>query len=258
MSRSYSGTKRQQKILEHLQRTGSASVQYLARACQVAPMTIRRDLETLSEQGLVRRYFGGAFLDEGMTEPPRRARLSAWPEEKERIGAQTARYLRGSESVILDAGSTTYAVAVAMLDDPWEVTVITNDPHIALLLGSGPDAISIMLVGGLLRRNTLSTVGDFGRQLLEVVHAEVAVMATNGVSLEHGVMNSNVLEWSIKRTMVQSARRCVLVADHTKLQTASLYTYAPWSAFELVVTGIEADPQKVRAVSDCGVQVRTV
>lgn len=249
---------RQQKIMDILRARGSARVSELAATFGVATMTVRRDLDAMAQRGWVRRYYGGVVLEEGLTEAPRSERLEAHHGEKLRIGSYVAGRLRGCQTVILDSGSTTMMVAQQIAQNPWDLTVLTNDPNIAVLLASSSPDISVMLAGGLIRPNTVSAVGEFAESFFAVTHADVAVMAVNGLSLDHGLMNSNLLEWSVKKAMIKAADKTFVVADHSKFESKATYVYATWDEVDCVVSGQEMPPDQAQRVRDANVNLITV
>src|SRR5690625_2718824 len=205
---------RQRSILERARRDGRVDVARLASDFDVTYETVRRDLTALERHGVLRRAHGGAIPVERLGfEPTLAQRDSVMTPEKERIAKRALEEVPAEGAVLLDAGSTTGRLAEQL---PAELTVVTNSVSIALTLTPRANT-NLMLLGGRLRPRTQATVESWALQALEETFVDVAFMATNGVSAEHGLTTPDTAEAQVKRAMIRSARRVVLLADHTKV-----------------------------------------
>lgn len=253
---------RYRAILDLLRARGPTSVGELARLLHVSPITVRRDLEHLQQEGLVERFHGGASLSRPEVEPSLADRLALRQTLKEAVARAAVAYLRQTlpRTVILDSGSTTYQWAKAYAADPWEATVFTNDPHIATLL-TQETATPVFCSGGLLRRKSLSFVGEMAVEFFRQLRVEVAVLGANGLDVGHGVMASGVHVQAVKRAMADAAERIVVVADHTKFGEPSVCKVLPWERVEAVFTDgflPLSRPEVYRALRARGVRVHAV
>jgi DeoR family fructose operon transcriptional repressor len=247
---------RHQQILNVARAEGRVDVNELARSLSVTPETVRRDLTALERHGLLRRVHGGAIPVERLGFEPaiadREGRLAG---EKERIAKLALEQLPESGSVILDAGTTTVRLAELMPTDR-ELTVVTHSLPIAMLLAARSN-ISLHLLGGIVRGRTLAAVGDWTLRALEDIYADVAFIGTNGLTVAQGLTTPDLSEANVKRALVRSARRTVVLADHTKIGRADFVRVAPIEAVDLLVTDSGIERELADEISAAGVEVQT-
>ena len=226
---------RQKVILERARRDGRVDVTGLASEFDVTYETIRRDLTALERHGVLRRVHGGAIPVERLGfEPALNVRDSVMTKEKERIAKAALAELPEEGAVLLDAGSTTGRMAEQLPTDR-ELIVVTNSLSIALTLTSRPN-INLMLLGGRLRNRTQASVDAWALRSLAESYVDVAFMASNGVSVERGLTTPDPAEAEVKRAMIASARRAVLLADHTKVGNDHFARFANVEDLDLIVT----------------------
>jgi DeoR family transcriptional regulator, fructose operon transcriptional repressor len=229
----------------------------LADDLGVTSETIRRDLTVLERAGVLRRVHGGAIPIERLGfEPGLAARDAVMTAEKERIAKAALAALPQEGAVIIDAGTTTGRLA-AVLPADRELTVVVNAPPLAVALASRPN-LTVIMLGGRVRGRTLATVDDLALRPLEHLFVDVAFMATNGCTPEHGLTTPDPAEAAVKRAMVGAARRAVLLADHTKFSQDYMARFAELSDIDVIYsdTGLDrglaaeleaAGPEVVRA-----------
>src|SRR5690242_11752250 len=206
---------RQQEILRRTREAGRVDVVTLAEDFGVTMETIRRDLTVLERAGTLRRVHGGAIpLERLGFEPALAARDEVMTAEKERIAKAALAELPQDGAIIIDAGSTMGRL-VQVLPADRELTVVVNSPPLATALATRP-SVTVLMLGGRVRGRTLATVEDWALQQLSQLHVDVAFMATNGCSVARGLTTPDPAEAAIKRAMIASAQRSVLLADHTK------------------------------------------
>jgi len=233
---------RQQRIVDRARLTGRVEVASLAEELDVTTETIRRDLKVLERHGVLRRVHGGAIPVERLGfEPGLAARDAVLTAEKERIAKAALAELPAEGSVLLDSGTTTARLAEALPLDR-ELVVFTNGLPIAMSLAGRPN-LTVLLVGGRVRGRTLAAVDSWALQALGDSYVDVAFLGTNGVSVERGLTTPDITEAAVKRAMVRSARRTVLLADHTKVGNDCLARFADLDDVDVLVTdsGIETD-----------------
>src|SRR5918998_1661975 len=231
---------RQAKILEMLEEHGKVEVGDLSRRLGASEVTIRKDLKELHARGLLLRAHGGAVRAE--TSLQIKAALHA--EEKRRIGAAAAALVADGESIILDSGTTTQQVA-RYLRERRGLKVITNALNVAAeLTGSGE--VEVILLGGILRQNSGSLVGQFAEEMLRQFSVDKLFLAVDAVDLEFGLSTPNLDESHVNQAMVRAARETILVADSSKLGRRSLSRIVPLSDVARVVTD-RGLPESTRA-----------
>lgn len=245
---------RRARIAELAREHGRVVVADLADTFEVTRETIRRDLDELEATGVLRRVHGGAVtadrvrIERGVAE-----RASHMADQKRRIGKAVAELLPHRGTVFLDAGTTTQAVAEA-LDDTAELTVVTNAAGIATLLAHRP-RVTVRLVGGRIRPRTEAAVGDWAVQLLSGLSVDLAVVATNGVSVARGLSTADPEEAAVKRAAVAAGQRVALAADHTKVGDEQFATFATLDQVDLFVTDTGIDDTDAAAFEEVGVEV---
>lgn len=251
---------RREKMLELIGRSGFARVAELSAAFQVSDVTVRSDLDALDAQQSIRRVHGGAVLRSGTREQSFEEALESSTEEKRRIGVAAAALVEPGSSVLLDVGTTTVAIARALADreELDGVTVITNGLTIALELERAIPRFQVVVTGGTLRPLQHSLVEPLAAVLLERVHADLAFVGCTGVHPEGGVTNVNLPEADLKRAMVASARRAIVVADGSKLGRTHLGRIAAVDEVAGLLTGESAPADEVAALRAAGLSVTVV
>jgi len=249
---------RQDRIESLVQERGFARVADLARRFEVSTVTVRTDLQSLEERGAVRRIRGGAVPPTVVTsEQPFEAAEQELAPEKARIAAHAARLVGDGDTILLDVGTTTTAIARALLarTDLRDITVFTNALNVALELeGAGP-RISVVVTGGTLRPLQHSLVNPLATVILERLRASIAFIGCNGVDAARGVTNVNLPEAEVKRAMLLAARRRVVVADGSKLGEVELAKVCDVREVGLVISDGTADPAIVAEIEHRGCPV---
>jgi DeoR/GlpR family transcriptional regulator of sugar metabolism len=239
---------RQERILDHLRRHGGVRVSELVQLLDVSDMTIRRDIETLARRGLLERVHGGATALGGRSseEPGFAAKSALAREQKIAIARAAAQLVGDRESVAISAGTTTLAVARELLSRT-DLTVVTNSPPVADLMHdtARPDR-TVVLVGGV-RTPSNALVGPVAVAALRTLHVDTLLLGVHGVTEHAGLTTPNLLEGETSRALVESARRVIVTADHTKWGVVGLSTIAALDRVDVLVTdsGISADARRV-------------
>ncbi len=212
----------------------------LAHSLAVTSETIRRDLSQLEQAGLLRRVHGGALpIDRQSLEPEVLERALTMVGEKRRIAKRALDEVPTTGTIFLDAGTTT-GVLADLLPPGRNLTVVTHSLSIALTL-AGRSRYTVLTLGGELRGATLATVGPWAEGRLRTMHTDVAFVATNGLSLARGLTTPNPVEAEIKRLIIQTARRVVLLTDHTKINRDFFESFGSTSDVDLLISDVGLD-----------------
>ncbi len=249
---------RQERITRLVQESGFVRAADLARRFHVSTVTIRSDLQVLEARGKLRRIRGGAVpVGVVPAEQPFETSELDLAAEKAHIGALAAREVASGETVLLDVGTTTTAVARALLarTDLRDITVFTNALNVALELERAHPRISVVVTGGTLRPLQHSLVNPMATELLTKLHASIGFIGCNGVDRRAGITNINLPEAEIKRAMLLAARRRVIVADGSKLGEVELAKVCDIHEVNMVITDHTADPAVVSEIETTGCQV---
>jgi DeoR family transcriptional regulator, fructose operon transcriptional repressor len=245
---------RQQEILRRARADGRVDVVRLAEDLAVTSETIRRDLTVLERAGVLRRVHGGAIPIERLGfEPALAARDALQTAEKERIAKAAVAELPDGGAIVIDAGTTTGRLVDALPAD-YEVTVVVNSPPLATTLAMRPN-VTVIMLGGRVRGRTLATVDDMAMHPLSQLRVDVAFMATNGLSLEHGLTTPDPAEAGVKRAMIHAARRTVLLADHTKIGNDHLARFGSVAEVDLLITDSGLDDAVTEELEQAGLRV---
>lgn len=257
---------RQQLIVGLISASGRASVTDLAERFSITTETIRRDLAALEAAGTVRRVHGGAVSPErfSTTEESILERTVQRQPEKTRIAeAALALIPRDSGSVLIDAGSSTEALAellaarMAAGNTPGsgaELVVITHALPIAVKL-SGEPGIALHLLGGRVRGLTQAAVGQSTVEAARRIRPDIAFLGTNGIHAAFGLSTPDPEEAAVKAAFVQSARRIVVLADSSKLDAETLVQFASLKDLDTLITDTKPTPELADALADAGVEV---
>jgi len=213
---------RLQDIVEELKENGSVNVLELRDKFNVSAMTIRRDLITLEDRGLIERTHGGALLSDetrNWTEPPIIERMNVMAEEKKRIAVWVAEYIDTGDTIFLGSGTTTLYVARELIirDD---ITVVTNSVPVLHELSSNSN-MNIITVGGFLRRSELSLIGAFAEPVLENIRVNKVIAGMRGIHPLYGFSCEHPEELMTDRMIFGLSDTIVIVADHTKIGQSS-------------------------------------
>ncbi|MDJ0347904.1 DeoR/GlpR family DNA-binding transcription regulator [Cryobacterium sp. PH29-G1] len=255
---------------EHAQRLvderGFVRVSELRSAFGVSGVTARADLDALVLRGAVRRVHGGAVPAHSPSEHAalRLEREHSFEEAlessaipKRQIAQVAAGLVRSGQSVILDVGTTTHAIARALCDreDLQDVVIITNGLNIALELERAIPRFTVIVTGGSLRPLQHSLVEPLAGTVLSQVHADLAFIGCNGVDIVGGVTNVNLPEAGVKARMLAAAERVVVVADRSKLGHVHLGLVGPLSAVHTLITDAAADSAVLDSFREVGLTV---
>ncbi len=243
---------RRRAILHALNRDGRVLVKDLAATFQISQITIRKDLEVLQGRGLLHRTHGGALT------PPTGAVSDLSLQEKEklhraekvRIAQAAVRLVEEGQSILLDSGTTTMAIARALRNFR-KLTVITNAINIAAELVNSE--IEVILTGGTVRKNSFSLVGPLAEETLRHLSADILFLGVDGFDTRLGLSTPNLLEAKVNRVMVEISRRVVAVCDSSKFGRRSLSAIVPPNAIHQVVTDKKIAKTDLQNLKDAGV-----
>lgn len=245
---------RQQDILRRARSHGRVDVVQLADELAVTSETIRRDLSVLERAGVIHRMHGGAIPIERLGfEPALAARSAVMTAEKERIAKSALDQVPDEGSILIDAGSTTTKLA-EIIPAGRELTVVVNSPPLATLLAARA-GLTVIMLGGRVRGRTMATVDDFGLAPLQQLRIDVAFMAANGISLDCGLTTPDPAEAMVKRAMIASSRRVILLADHTKVGNDYLARFGSVEDLDLLITDSGLDSGLAAELAETGLTV---
>jgi DeoR/GlpR family transcriptional regulator of sugar metabolism len=237
---------RRERIVAELRANPTVRVAALARAFGVSTETVRRDLDALSEGGLVSRTYGGATLPAIGVEPSLAERQRALIGERERIARRAFELLAPREVIMVDCGSTTWHFARRLAIEPLPLTVVTNSLGIASTLAANP-AIRVVVCPGHYAAGEGGTFGPDTLAFLRRFHADNAVIGAGGLTAEGPTEVHPEAAW-VKRVMLERARRRIVVVDHSKFEQARYEVVCPLAEIDDLVTDCQPPPELNRAI----------
>lgn len=248
---------RQQAIVLLAQQQGRVAVAELAPQFGVTAETIRRDLDTISNLGLLSRVHGGAvpISKVRLVESAVPVREETHSQEKHRIAQAALAYVpeRPQSTILLDAGTTTARLA-GMLPTGSLGTIVTNSIPIASTLVESHVA-DVQLLGGRVRNLTQATVGAPTVEALHQLKVDVLFAGTNGFSLSHGFSTPDPSEAAVKRAMVTAANLVVVLADSSKSGTDYLVSFLRPQDVDVLVTDSGLSVSDQAALTEAGIKV---
>ena len=245
---------RKMKILEFIEEHRKATVIELCQQFKVSSATIRNDLRDLETAGLLIRTHGGAMVKTKTgLEPDMSLRKVQNLEEKRRIAEAALRLVEDGDTIILDTGTTTYELA-RLLGEKHDLTVVTNDLPIALLLEEF-ESVRVVLVGGMVRKKFHCTVASSfsGMNALSDLTVDKAFMAANGFSLEKGASTPDINHSETKKLMISIAAQVILLFDSSKMGRNSFAIFAPLNKIDAIVTDSLHEHER-RQMEECGIE----
>lgn len=252
---------RYQKILDLMKDTGSIRGVELQKKLNVSSETVRRDLENMESQGLIRRARGGAFLNEeiGQDNPPNRytpfgARGQEHPESKNEIGEFAVTFIKDGQSIALDSGTTAYALAKALKHKFKDLTVVTNSMAIANELADAK-GITLIVTGGVYRPEEAAFVSDIAGLIFSKLNIDLFFLTTCGISVERGVTYQRMDEIIVQEKMMEASSRTVVIADSSKLGINSLVKMCDIDRISMIITDSSASLSQVEAFEKAGIVV---
>lgn len=247
---------RRDKILEYIIANGFMSINDLSLLFpEVSSMTIRRDLEFLEEQGDVVRTKGGAksIMHLSMQkEEAYHSREMINLDLKKEIAQKASKLIENNQCIFFDSGSTVMHIAKALTASHF--FAVTSGPNVAMELMKNPEC-EVSITGGKLHRENISLSGLGAYRFLEGINIGTAIVAASGYSPEYGFTCGSFDENEIKKQVVKSAHRTVIVMDSTKVGKSHPFTFAQPSDIDVFVTDSKFDSQLLDDIKKQGVKI---
>ncbi len=225
--------KRREEILSELYERGHVTVKEVAERMDVSEATIRRDLRNLADSGKSELVYGGAIL-------PRdhdfsfQAKSLRQPEDKRRIGQIAAKLVKDNDQILIDSGTTAFSMAPE-LGRKRNLSVIVNSTRLAGEL-SRNSRTSVIMLGGHYRPDRMDTIGPLALTALDQLRGYAAFVGADGLSMDFGLTAGDIESAHLYRLAIRNAREAILLADHSKFKTPSLFKIVDWDPISRVVT----------------------
>jgi DeoR/GlpR family transcriptional regulator of sugar metabolism len=245
-------SERRKCIMELLARDGHVRVSDLSNALGVSEVTIRNDLEALSNEGVLERVPGGAVQTANSSSEPIRHywRLAA---EKRAIADLMASIIFPEETLMINSGSTTFFAASALAKIPG-LKIVTNSIAIATEIGKQPN-LRVTLLGGEVNSQFSFTYGDDALAQLHKYRAHRAILSIDGVDPVAGLTSYHSEEIELNRLMIERSGATIIVADSTKIGRESFSRLCSFTPGMKIITNKNADAAVVAQLRRAGVDV---
>ena len=247
---------RQNEILEIARAERKVVVEDLAERLGVTVQTIRRDLAELSDMGKIDRVHGGAVMRSGVANFGYEERRSMNAEAKAAIARACAAAIPDNSSLFLNIGTTTEAVARALLEHR-NITVVTNNMNVANILVAN-ESCDVIVAGGMLRRSDGGLVGDLTTQAIEGFKVDTAIIGASALDEDGDLLDFDPQEVRVSRAIVRQSRRVFLVTDHSKLARSAPVRIVSLEEIDAVFTDRAFAPGLAAKCAGWGTEVQVV
>ena len=247
---------RLEAILAELTDGGSVGVAELSDQLGVSVATVRRDLELLEQQRLLTRTHGGAVAQGVAYELPLRYKVGRHGEEKRRIAAAAAERVSDGMVIALSGGTTTTEVARALVERD-RLTIVTNALNIASEVAVRRN-LKLVVTGGWARPESYELVGPLAEQTLSGLNVDIAFLGVDGISATRGLTTHHDVEAHTNLALIERARHAIVVADGSKVGSASFVRICPVERVAELITDESADASELQEIRERGVEVALV
>ncbi len=249
-------TLRKPEIINIARREGVVTVESLVTHFGVTPQTIRRDLTELADSGQLERVHGGAVLPSTTVNIGYNERRALNQSAKVDIARACARQIPNDCSVFLNIGTTTEAVAAELLRHEG-LLVVTNNINIAMIL-SANDSIEVVVTGGNLRRSDGGLIGDFASQMIQQFRFDYAVIGCSALHEDGDILDFDIQEVGISKTIIQQSDHVYLVADASKFERKAPARIASLAEMDVFFTDRPLSPRCEAVCHTSGTHVEVV
>lgn len=249
-----SAQQRKEIILRKVNEEEYVQVGVLAQMLGVSQATVRSDLSLMEKEGLLHRLHGSAMAKDPIAkERPTDLKKTINAEIKTAIGREALKLMDGCNSVIVAAGSTSYAFA-ELLSPSSHLEVFTPVIPVASLLSSKPN-ITVHLLGGIVQHNSLSTRAEYSLDILDRIKCSVLFFGADGLDSQNGITCSTAGEAMLMQHFLGASLKTVLLCDSTKVGKTGLGFICDYSDIDVLVTDSAFPKKEKAALEKAGVEV---
>lgn len=245
---------RRTALLSIIKERKKVNVTKLAEELDVTTMTIRRDLKRLATENIVTLVHGGAIYNEGglaLASVGARALLNQ--RDKNELGKYCAGLVQEGNAIYLDSGSTCMSIAAA-LSGRKNIAVLTNSLAVMNILASS-SGLQLFSMGGIFDYGTNGFFGDLACRTIRGFRIDLAFLGVCSLSLAGGVMSPTANDQALKKTLIEAARKKIIVVDHTKIGRESFLRVADLREIDTLVTDKKADKDFIAGARRQGVEI---
>ncbi len=243
---------RHEKITALVRERGFMPIEELARELQVTPQTIRRDINQLCEEKVLRRYHGGAAVGESHEPDDFQSQKNRMQSEKAHIAEQIAAHIPDNASLFMSIGTTIEAVATALVKNHKNLRIITNNIHVAGIV-SGRSDYTVIITSGVVRPLDGGVTGVATVDFINQFKVDYAVLSASGIEADGSLLDFDYKEVSVMQAMMENARLRYLAVDHSKFGRNALVRMGDITDFNTVFTDRHPSEAMRKILADAGV-----
>lgn len=243
---------RQQKTLELVRERGYISIEELAQYFDVTPQTIRRDINQLADEGLLRRYHGGAAHDSSVENTEYTMRVGYMLEEKLRIAEAVAAAVPDHASLFINIGTTTESIAHALLNHTG-LKIITNNLNVAKILSTKED-FEVLIASGRVRPDG-GVIGQATADFFKQFKTDYALIGISGIDEDGTLLDFDFQEVCVSQEILSSARQVFLAADSSKFGRNAMIRLGSLKQVDSIFTDQQPNEQYLKTIHDLGVNL---
>jgi DeoR family glycerol-3-phosphate regulon repressor len=242
--------------IQHLVRAqGYVSIEDLAERFAKTPQTIRRDINALAGEGLVRRHHGGAGLPSTTENVAYATRRSLLADAKARIAQLVARHIPNDASLFINIGTTTEEVARSLVHHA-NLRVITNNLNVAAIL-SDVESCEVTVAGGTVRKRDRGIIGEATLDFIRQFKVDFGVIGISGIEEDGTLLDFDYREVQAAKSIIANSRTVFLVADHTKFGRGAMVRLGHVGQIDAVFTDKPPEDRFLECLTSADVQVYT-
>jgi len=255
---------RKKAIMAYLAEKGAATLKELSDHFGVSEMTIRRDLNALEQEHRIQRSHGGAVYQEpkqdiGQDEPELTAKLASNRDVKDQLAAYAVQtFVRSGDTIALENGTTVASMAERLghLD---QLTLLTNGiDTMNRFRPYATDKRLLISCGGMFRDISGTFVGHVAEEFFSRYHADTVFLSALGYTPEAGFTDPNLMDTQVKKAMIRSAEKVVMLLDSSKFGKRFLSPVASLTDIHILVTDRGINPKDRELLEDSGVELHIV
>ncbi|MEH7254223.1 DeoR/GlpR family DNA-binding transcription regulator [Neobacillus niacini] len=248
--------KRQQKIMEYLEKHRIVKTAELSNWLNVSEVTIRRDVKELEQNNQIERFHGGIRLIEDLSDKEMlfEEKGSRFNEEKKQIAKEAVNFVQDGDTIFINSGSTALSVIKAINDSGKIVRIVTNNALAPTVVDNY--SVELLMTGGEYRIKSKSFVGNNTMQMISNIVANKCILGVNGISAEAGISTSVYQEAGVNELMIKSCSgQVIVIADSSKIGTFYNFKTADIDQVDVLITDSKADHSKLVSIRDKGIEV---
>ncbi len=243
------------QIYNSIVKDKAVKIDELAQLHNVTPMTIRRDLDKLTEiHKDVRRCHGGAILSvEVDTEEEFENKININVNEKIQVAEKAFSLIRDHDTIYLDAGTTNLELAKLIAESDLTLNVMTNDIEISRALRNS--RCEVLLTGGVMQKSTGCLVGSFAEEFISKIKFKIAFMGATAINENFDVLTPSIEKRTMKPLVIRNSSKSYMIVDSNKFDKSSTYVIYNLTDFTGVITTKKFDQEELKKIEEMGIEL---